>query len=107
MTPLLLSEQPKLCEKPGQFRTERKLKYLGFRQAAGEKDAFRELYGATSNTVYGFALSILRSRQDAEDVMHDAYIRIYNSAFVNNTINISIPHNKFFIINFIIFNIPI
>ena len=53
---------------------------LILRTASGDKDAFRELYELTSDTVYGFALSILRSRQDAEDVMHDAYIRIYQAA---------------------------
>ena len=53
---------------------------LIFQMAAGDKDAFRELYSITKDTVYGFALSILRSREDAEDVMHDAYIKIYDSA---------------------------
>lgn len=52
---------------------------LILQMAAGRKDAFIELYSITKDAVYGFALSILRSRQDAEDVMHDAYIRIYSS----------------------------
>ena len=46
----------------------------------GDADAFKELYLQTSNVVYGFALSILKNRQDAEDVMHDTFIRTYKSA---------------------------
>lgn len=53
---------------------------LIIRMANGDKDAFKELYGLTSDAVYGFALSILRSREDAEDVMHDAFIKIYTGA---------------------------
>lgn len=53
---------------------------LILQMAAGNRDAFRELYIVTSSTVYGFALSILRSRQDAEDVMHDAFLKMYGSA---------------------------
>lgn len=50
------------------------------RMAGGDGGAFRELYQQTSGTVYGFAMSILRNRHDAEDVMHDAFIKIYTSA---------------------------
>ncbi len=50
---------------------------LILRMAGGDKCAFRELYQQTSGAVYGFALSILKNRQDAEDVMHDTYLRIY------------------------------
>ena len=50
---------------------------LILRMAGGDKCAFRELYQQTSGAVYGFALSILKNRQDAEDVMHDTYLRTY------------------------------
>lgn len=50
------------------------------RLGEGDKSAFRELYQQTSGAVYGFALSILKNKQDAEDVMHDTYIRAYNGA---------------------------
>lgn len=48
--------------------------------AGGDKEAFRTVYEATNSTVYGLALSILRNREDAEDVMHDTYIRMYTGA---------------------------
>lgn len=48
--------------------------------AQGDGDAFTEFYNQTSSIVYGFALSILRNKQDAEDVMHDAFIKAYTSA---------------------------
>lgn len=53
---------------------------LILRMAEGDGSAFREFYEQTSSAVYGFALSILRNKHDAEDVMHDAFIRSYTSA---------------------------
>ena len=50
------------------------------RIAQGERAAFAQVYEATKSSVYGFALSILRNRADAEDVMHDAYLKMYQSA---------------------------
>lgn len=37
------------------------------RLGEGDKSAFRELYQQTSGAVYGFALSILKNKQDADD----------------------------------------
>jgi len=48
--------------------------------ADGHKDGMALLYEHTHAAVYGFALSILRNRQDAEDVQHDTYIQIWKAA---------------------------
>lgn len=53
---------------------------LILRMAEGDRNAFREFYEHTSSAVYGFALSILRNKHDAEDVMHDAFIKAYTAA---------------------------
>ena len=53
---------------------------LILRMAGGDGHAFKELYRQTSGAVYGFALSILRNKEDAEDVMHDTFIKTYTSA---------------------------
>ena len=53
---------------------------LIIRMAAGDGAAFKELYEQTSSAVYGFALSILKNKHDAEDVMHDAFIKAYQGA---------------------------
>lgn len=53
---------------------------LIIRMASNDGAAFRELYQQTSGVVYGFDMSILRNKHDAEDVMHDAFIKIYTSA---------------------------
>lgn len=53
---------------------------LIIRMASNDGAAFRELYQQTSGVIYGFAMSILRNKHDAEDVMHDAFIKIYTSA---------------------------
>ncbi len=50
------------------------------RIAAGDGSAFREVYEATSGAVYGYALSILKDPRCAEDVMHDAYLKLYENA---------------------------
>ena len=53
---------------------------LILRLADGDGDAFHDLYQQTSGAIYGFALSILKNRQDAEDVMHDTFINAYHGA---------------------------
>lgn len=50
------------------------------RIAGGDKDALAQLYAQTRPAVYGFALSILKNPHDAEDVLHDAYLQVWNAA---------------------------
>lgn len=50
------------------------------RIADGDKEALEQLYEQTRPAVYGFALSILKNTQDAEDVLHDAYLQVWNAA---------------------------
>lgn len=58
----------------------RRLDYCIYRVAKNDRDALVELYHATSASVYGFALSILKNTHDAEDVLQDCYIAIASSA---------------------------
>ena len=48
--------------------------------AGGSKDALAQLYRETDAAVYGFALSFLKNKYDAEDVMQETYLRIYAGA---------------------------
>lgn len=48
--------------------------------ANNDKEAFNLLYEKTSVSVYSFALSILKNAHDAEDVLQDCFISIYDSA---------------------------
>ena len=48
--------------------------------AMESKKALEELYRITSGSVYGFILSTLKNRHDAEDALHDCYVSIYSSA---------------------------
>lgn len=48
--------------------------------ARGDKDCLGKLYQAARISVYSFALSILKNHQDAEDVLHDCYVAIWNGA---------------------------
>ena len=47
---------------------------------AGDRDAFHQLYLETERTVYGFILSILKNRHDAEEVLQETYLKIWISA---------------------------
>ena len=48
--------------------------------AAGETDAMEPLYRIANPAVYAFALSILKSAHDAEDVAQDCFVRIFQAA---------------------------
>jgi RNA polymerase sigma-70 factor (ECF subfamily) len=50
------------------------------RAAGGDERAFARLYEATSAQLFGIALRIMRERHAAEDVLQDAYVRIWDSA---------------------------
>ena len=48
--------------------------------AAGDADAFSQLYRETSSAVFAYALSLLKNRQDAEDALQDCFLAIRASA---------------------------
>lgn len=48
--------------------------------ASEDKQALAALYEETKAAVYGFALSILKNPYDAEDILQDVYVCIYQSA---------------------------
>lgn len=50
------------------------------RIAAGEQEALVQLYQQTRTAVYGFALSITKHGTDAEDVLQDTYLQVWQGA---------------------------
>lgn len=60
----------------GAAMLERLLRDIG----TGDRAALGELYTRTHAAVYALALSILGSAQDAEELTHDAYLRIWDYA---------------------------
>lgn len=50
------------------------------RVGLGDQAAFRQLYGATSAKLFGVCLRVLKNRTDAEDVLQEVYIKIWNNA---------------------------
>ena len=50
------------------------------RTALGDTEAFSELYRRSKAAVYALALSMTGSAQDAEELCHDAYLKIWDSA---------------------------
>lgn len=56
------------------------VKRLILRTAAQDADAFSLLYQRTSPTLMGVALRITRRREMAEEVLHDAFVKVWNQA---------------------------
>ena len=50
------------------------------RVACGDRDAFRALYDATSAHLLGVAFNLLNNRPQAEEVLQDAYVSVWNNA---------------------------
>ncbi len=46
----------------------------------GDRHAMELLYRCTAKNVYGYALSMLKSTADAEDVLHDCYVQVFQKA---------------------------
>ncbi len=58
-----------------------KLELLISKTAEGDRAAFSSLYEMTSSSVYGFALSVLKNSHNAEDVMQNTFIKIWENAY--------------------------
>lgn len=50
------------------------------RLGRGDREAAEPLYTLAAPSVYGYALSILKNRHDAEDVLHDCFIAVMSAA---------------------------
>ena len=48
--------------------------------AEGNMEAFHSLYRQTAEGVYGFALSILKNKYDAEDVLQETFLLVHSKA---------------------------
>ena len=57
-----------------------RLEFLIGRISTGDRRAFTQLYDATHEKLFGVALRIIRRRELAEEVLHDAYLRIWDRA---------------------------
>ncbi len=63
-----------------QLQNHAKLDRLLAAIAGGDQDALAELYHLTSAPVYSYALSVLKNSHDAEDVLHDCYLKIWSGS---------------------------
>lgn len=53
---------------------------LLMRVGKGDQEAFRQLYQNTDRSMYSFILSIVKNPQDAEEIMQEAYLKVWTSA---------------------------
>lgn len=58
---------------------EQLLQWL-YASAQGNKQAFESLYEATSGKLFSVCLHLMRRKEWAEDVLQDAYVRIWHNA---------------------------
>ncbi len=55
------------------------------RIAQGDDNALQSLYDQTASSIYAYALSFTKSVPDAQDVMHDTFIKVYENAHTYNS----------------------
>lgn len=55
--------------------------------ASGDVESLHKLYSVVNEGIYAFALSILKNPYDAEDVLQDVFLTIYNKAKTYNGMN--------------------
>lgn len=46
----------------------------------GDTSKLEKLYENTSTAIFGYALSMLKNKSDAEDIVHDCFLKIYASS---------------------------
>ncbi len=56
------------------------LERLLLQTAAGDQEAFADLYHAARSSVYALALSMLKHAHDAQDVTQDTFVRVWEKA---------------------------
>ncbi|MBR3182966.1 MAG: RNA polymerase sigma factor [Firmicutes bacterium] len=56
------------------------LDILIIKTAGGDMEALESIYLDTREKVYAYALSVTKNTHDAEDVLHDCYLKIYRGA---------------------------
>lgn len=61
-------------------QTQQQLLQWLYATAQGNKQAFEQLYQATSGKLFSVSLHLLRRNDWAEDVLQDAYVRIWHNA---------------------------
>ncbi|MEO0914488.1 MAG: sigma-70 family RNA polymerase sigma factor, partial [Pseudomonadota bacterium] len=67
------------------MRDETDLSELIARIALRDRAAFDALYAQTRSKLFGVALKMMKSRADAEDLLQEAYVRIWHRADRFNT----------------------
>lgn len=60
------------------MRTDADLAGLMRAARGGCRTSFERLYGLTSDRLFGIVLRITRDRVDAEDVLQEAYVKVWN-----------------------------
>lgn len=65
-----------LRTRPSNYQMDLWLKRI----AECDRDAFASLYQSTRTSVYAYALSLMKNASDAQDILHDCFVAIWNNA---------------------------
>ena len=57
--------------------------YLAMVDSDEEKDLVEKLYNTYKNTLFNICFAIVRNRTDAEDAVHDTFIRIIDLSLIH------------------------
>jgi RNA polymerase sigma-70 factor (ECF subfamily) len=72
--------QGRAARRPADAERDRHLEALLAACALGDRTAFADLYRATAGILFALAVRLLRRRDQAEEVLQDCYLSIWNSA---------------------------
>ena len=48
--------------------------------AGGDRTALKMLYESISGNIYGYALSVIKNRDDAEDILQETFLKVFTAA---------------------------
>ena len=48
--------------------------------ADGDRTALKMLYESISGNIYGYALSVIKNRDDAEDILQETFLKVFTAA---------------------------
>ncbi|MBD3624239.1 MAG: sigma-70 family RNA polymerase sigma factor [Rhodobacteraceae bacterium] len=75
------SRQRNILWRPTESVTNREnIEELIVKVSLGDRTAFASLYDATSGKLFSVCLSVLKNRSEAEDALHDVYLRVWNKS---------------------------
>lgn len=75
-----MNQSPEKVQEGSNTVDKRRIEDLIARVAMGNRQAFSNLYDATSAKLFGICLRVLKDRDSAEDVVQDTFVKVWRNA---------------------------